>query len=236
METIYYIVLIPMVYLAAAVFVIGSVVRLAKVYTAPRNPTALNIYPQKGPRWLNALSDTFLFPTVRRHKPVLWGFLMVFHVGTLLLIIGHLELFGEFRILQIIEHEVFLGKGFVGLVVIICLIYFFLRRFKAPVRELSVPEDYILLFLLLLTAFFGSQMDWGRTWYPYGELAVEDYREYLTSLVFLRPEVPYNILAAGHSSMLVLHVFFANLFLMLFPFSHLMHAIFSLPMNKIRRG
>jgi nitrate reductase gamma subunit len=36
--------------------------------------------------------------------------------------------------------------------------------------------------------------------------------------------------------MLLLHVFFANLFLMFFPFSQLMHSILSLPMNKLRRG
>jgi hypothetical protein len=36
--------------------------------------------------------------------------------------------------------------------------------------------------------------------------------------------------------MLVLHVFFANLFLMFFPFSQVMHSFLSLPMNKLRRG
>lgn len=236
MERVYYLVLVPMVYMAYAVFIVGSVIRLAGVFGAPRNPTALNIYPKKSLGWLRVLADTFLFPTVRRHKPVLWVFLLIFHLGILLLILGHIELFGEFRVLQIIEHDIFLGHGMVGLAVIVCLIYFFVRRIKAPVRELSVPEDYLLLLLLLLTAIFGSQMDWGRTWYAYAELTVEDYREYLISMVTFRPEVPYNIMFAGHSFMLVLHVFFANLFLIFFPFSHLMHAIFSLPMNKLRRG
>jgi hypothetical protein len=41
---------------------------------------------------------------------------------------------------------------------------------------------------------------------------------------------------SGHSFMLVLHVFFANLFLMFFPFSKIMHSFFALPMNKLRRG
>jgi nitrate reductase gamma subunit len=36
--------------------------------------------------------------------------------------------------------------------------------------------------------------------------------------------------------MLLLHIFFANLFLIFFPFSQFMHSIFSLPMNKLRRG
>lgn len=236
METIYFIVLVPMVYLACIIFIIGLILRLVKVFGAPPNPTSLNMFPQKSSGWLHVLSDTFLFPTIRRHKPRLWVFLMIFHIALLLLFLGHLELFSDFRILQVIEHEVFLGHGFVGLAILVCVIYFFLRRIKSPVRELSVPEDYFLLLLLLLTAIFGSQMDWGRTWYGYGELSVEDYREYLMNLITFRFEVPYMVNSAGHSFMLVLHVFFANLLIMYFPFSHLMHAIFSLPMNKLRRG
>jgi nitrate reductase gamma subunit len=235
-ETVYYIVLVPMVYLAFAVFIIGTIFRFFKVVSAPPNPSPLNIFPKKRLSWLRALGDAFLFPTVRRHKPVLWGFLIVFHVMILLLIIGHIELFRDFSLFQIIEHDIFLGHGFVGLVFILCLVYFILRRFKSPVRELSVPEDYMLLLLLLLTALFGSQLDWGRTWYYYGELTPEDYREYLTSMILFRPEVPFSIMSTGHSFMLVLHVFFANLFLMFFPFSHLIHAIFSIPMNRLRRG
>ena len=111
METISYIVLVPMVYLAAAIFIIGTTVRLIKIFKAPKHPTTLQIFPAKKPAWLWALHDTFLFPTVRRHKPVLWIFLMLFHICLLLLIIGHLELFGEFEIQQIIPHEINLGKG-----------------------------------------------------------------------------------------------------------------------------
>jgi nitrate reductase gamma subunit len=79
-------------------------------------------------------------------------------------------------------------------------------------------------------------MDWARRWYEYGEMTVEDYRTYLYSLLIFKPDLPYSTTFSGHSFMLVLHVFFANLFLMFFPFSQLMHAILSLPMNKLRRG
>lgn len=236
MQTLYYIILVPMVYVAFAVFFFGTAVRLVKLFSTPRHPTTLQIYPAKKPQWLMALYDTFLFPTVLRHKPLLWVFLICFHVALLLLIIGHVELFGDFSILQIIEHEVFLGRGFVGLTLTVCVLYFLFRRFRAPVRELSVPEDYFLLILLLLTVLFGSQMDWGRTWYEYGELTVEDYRTYLVSLLALQPELPYNLTFSGHSFMMLLHVFFANLFIMFFPFSQLMHSILALPVNKLRRG
>ena len=236
MDAVYYFVLIYMVYFSAAVFLAGTVLRLVKIFGKPKQATSLQIYPEKRVKWLWALYDTFLFPTVRKHKPVLWAFLILFHACLLLLIIGHLELLDEFRIFQIIPHEVFLGNGFLGLILCAALLYFLFRRFLSPVRELSVPEDYYLLILLFLIVIFGSEMDWARRWYGYEELLVKDYRTYLFGLLTLRPELPYNVINSGHSFMLVLHVFFANLFLIFFPFSQSIHSFLSLPMNKLRRG
>jgi nitrate reductase gamma subunit len=173
---------------------------------------------------------------VRRHNPLLWLFLMIFHVALLLLIIGHLELFQRFQIFQVVEHEVFLGRGFVGLALAVALLFFLFRRFVSPNRDLSVPEDYYLLLLLLLTVIFGAEMDWARRWYDYGEMQVGDYRAYLMSLVMLEPKLPEALTSSGHSFMLVVHVFFANLFLMFFPFSKIMHSFLALPLNKLRRG
>ena len=236
MDTVIYFILVPMVYTAVAIFLVGTVVRLVQIMRAPKQPTSLQIYPQRKPAWLWALHDTFLFPTVRRHQPVFWVVLMLFHAALLLLIIGHIELLGDFAIFQIIPHEVFIGKGFVGLILAFSLLYFLMRRLLSPVKELSVPEDYYLLILLFLAVLFGSEMDWARRWYGYGEMDVAHYRDYLLSLVTLRPELPYETTFSGHSFMLVVHIFFANLFLAFFPFSQAMHSFLSLPVNKFRRG
>jgi nitrate reductase gamma subunit len=147
-----------------------------------------------------------------------------------------LELIGEIKIFQIIPHEVFLGNGFVGLILSVSILFFIFRRFVSPNRDLSVPEDYYLLILLFLTVIFGSQMDWARNWYEYGDMSVAEYREYLSSLVLLKPEVTTGITYSGHAFMLVLHVFFANLFLMFFPFSKIMHSFFAFAVNRLRRG
>jgi nitrate reductase gamma subunit len=235
-NTIYYIILVPMVYSAFGVFILGTGIRLLKMFFEPGNPTTLQIYPHKRYRWLWILHDAFLLPTVRRHKPLFWVFLMFFHIFFLLLIIGHVELIDEFKLFQIIPHDIFLGNGFVGLILCICVVYFLFRRFVSPYKDLSVPEDYYLLILLFLTILFGSQLDWARNWYEYEELSIEDYRAYLQSLLHLNPKLPSSINYTGHSFMLVLHVFFANLFLLFFPFSQIMHSIFSLPMNRLRRG
>ncbi len=236
MDTLIYIILVPMVYAAFGVFVIGSAVRLINIWKQPKHPSTLQIFPEKKPKWLWTLHDTFLFPTVRRHNPLHWVFLMLFHICFLLLIIGHIELIDEFSIFQIIEHEIFLGAGYVGLILSIALLFFLFRRFVSPVRELSIPEDYYLIILLFLTVLFGSEMDWARNWYGYAELSVEDYQQYLSSLLIFQPELPETVTLSGHSFMLVLHIFFANLFLIFFPFSKIMHSFFSPAMNKLRRG
>ena len=236
LQTLIYFILVPMVYIAFAVFIIGTAIRLIKIFRQPRHPSTLQIFPEKKPTWLWALHDTFLFPSIRRHKPVLWVFLIFFHLALLFLIIGHLELVGDLKIFQVIPHDVFLGQGYVGLILSLALLYFLFRRFASPVRELSVPEDYYLLILLFLIVLFGSEMDWARRWYGYEEMTVDDYRTYLLSLLYLEPELPEAVTYSGHSFMLVLHVFFANLFLLFFPFSQSMHSFLSLPMNKLRRG
>ena len=66
--------------------------------------------------------------------------------------------------------------------------------------------------------------------------AEEHYRAYLSSLLYLQPDLPAELSGMGHSFMMVLHVFFANLFLMVFPFSQTMHSFLALPINKLRRG
>ncbi len=236
MQTLFYFILVPMVYMAFAILILGIAIKLIKLYRTPEHPATLQIYPEIKPRWMWALIDTFLFPTVRKHNLVHWVFLMMFHMAMLLLIIGHIELFREFRLFQIIPHEVFIGKGLVGLTLSISLLFFLFRRFVSPNRDISIPEDYFLLILLFLTVLFGSEMDWARRWYEYGEMTVEEYREYFISLLYFRPELPYGLTYSGHSFMMVLHVFFANLFLMLLPFSKIMHVFLSLPLNKLRRG
>ncbi|MCG6894934.1 MAG: respiratory nitrate reductase subunit gamma [Desulfobacteraceae bacterium] len=236
METVYYLILVPMVYLSVAVFVVGTIFRLASILRGPKQTTTLQIFSDKRHGFLWTLHDAFLMPTIRRHKPVFWIFLMVFHVCLVLLIIGHLELIWDIGIFQILPHDVFIGKGVVGLLSFLCLLFFMYRRFLSPVRELSVAEDYLLLVLLLLVVLFGSEMDWARRWYAYDAMTVGDYREYLIGMLKFSPELPWAVSEAGHSFMLVAHVFFANIFLIFFPFSQSMHSFLSIPINKLRRG
>ena len=237
LDKIYYFMMVPMVYAAVSVFVVGVAARSIKVIRAPRQKTTLKVFPERRPAWLQALIDTFLLPTVRTIRPAMWVFAMIFHGALVLLVLGHFELIGKFRILQVIPHQVFLGGGLVGLALTLSLLFFLISRFRTPYREISVPEDYFLLLLLLATVLSGSHMDWAKYLSPAGfDVPVAGYREYLSSLFSLRPGVPPAIAGSPHYVLVALHIFFANLFLLFFPFSKIMHTFFALPLNLIRRG
>jgi nitrate reductase gamma subunit len=236
-DGIYYFMMVPMVYAAAATFIIGVVARSVRILTAPRQITTLQVFPGRRAPWVHALVDTFLMPTIRTIRPVLWAFTLLFHGALVLLVIGHLELIREIRSFQVIPHQVFLGNGLIGLALTLSLFYFLFSRFKTPYREISVPEDYFLLLLLLLTVLSGSHMDWARYLSPAGfDIPVTGYREYLASLFTRHPAVPAAIAGSPHYVLVALHIFLANLFLMFLPFSKIMHTFFALPLNLVRRG
>ncbi len=235
MDTFNYIVLVPMVYLAVAVFITGCIVRIIAVLRKPGAPAVHRLYPEKKPAWLYVLGDTFLMPRVLKANPAMWVFLMLLHAGIFLLVIGHLELIDDIAVFQVIQHDIFLGHGFIGAGIFICLLYFLFRRFSSSARYLSVPEDYYLLILLLLTVLFGSELDWARSWFGYQEMGVVEYQAYFKGMIALHPDIS-DITYSGHAFMLTAHVFFANLFIMFFPFSKMMHAAFAIPLNRIRRG
>jgi len=88
--------------------------------------------------------------------------------------------------------------------------------------------------VLLLAVVFGSQMHLARRLYGFDGLAVPEYREYLMSLIRFAPSVD-SVTGSGHAFLLTLHVFFANIFIAVFPFSKMMHAVLSIPANMMRR-
>lgn len=225
-----------MVYIAAAIFIIGILFKLFMVIVSPPITGTLGLFPRKIPGPIGILKDSLLVPTAWRHSKIFWFFIIAFHLAFLLLFIGHLELIREFKIIQVIRHEVFLGAGFVGIVLIITTLYFLFRRFSSPVRGISVPEDYILLLLLFLTMIFGSHLHLAARYTESGlDIQVEDYRTYLSSLVAFKPLVPEEISDSPHYVLVVLHIFFANLFLIFFPFSKMIHSVFTFAAHILKR-
>lgn len=235
-DSIFYFVMVPMVYIAAAIFVLGILFKLVMALLSPALPGTLGMFPRKVPRPIGILKDSLLVPTAWRHSKIFWFVTIAFHAAFLLLFLGHLELIREIKLIQIIPHDVFLGAGFVGIVLIITTLYFLFRRFSSPVRFISVPEDYLLLLLLFLTMVFGSHLNLAAAYSETGlDITVPDYRAYLSSLIALKPVVPEEISFSPHYVIVVLHIFFANLFLIFFPFSKMIHAVFTFFAHKLKR-
>lgn len=235
-DSIFYFVMVPMVYIAAAIFILGILFKLAMILLSPSLPGTLGVFPRKVPRPIGILKDSLLVPTAWRHSKIFWFVTIAFHAAFLLLFIGHLELIREIKLIQIIPHDIFLGAGFVGIVLIITTLYYLFRRFGSPVRGISVPEDYILLLLLFLTMVFGSHLNLAARYSETGlDITAADYRAYLSSLVAFKPVVPEEISYSPHYIMVVLHILFANLFLIFFPFSKMIHAVFTFFAHRLKR-
>lgn len=235
---IFYIVMIPMVYAAFAVLIGGLLFKLAVVLFSKKFKGSLAAYPKRMPRPIGVPAEALGVPVAWRKDKVLWIFIMAYHIAFALLFIGHLELIREFKVLQVIPHQVFLGAGAVGIVLIITVLYFLFRRFKSPWREISVPEDYLLLILLFLTMFIGSHLHLSARFYAGGgafDIPVEAYREYLSSLVAFNPVVPPGIADSPHYVLVALHIFLANLVLMMIPFSKVIHMVFTFLSLNLKR-
>lgn len=230
--------MVPMLYAGLFILIGGTVFRLIKMGMAPKpKATTLRVFPEKRFKLLAAFSDIFLFPEItRKTDPLYWIFSAIFHIAVFFLFIGHLELIADIELIQIVKHKIFLGKGLVGIVLILSLFYFLFRRFRSPYRELSVPEDFILLLGLLATVFFGSHLNLATLYSSHGfDISVEAYRTYLGSMIRFRPTIPAEISGSPHLVILVIHIFLANILFIYFPFSKVMHSILAFLSNAVKR-
>jgi nitrate reductase gamma subunit len=169
-----------MVYFAILFCIVAIVLRIVSILRAPAQPYSLRIFPASKKPGLAALKDTFTMPQVRRHKPLFWVFLMIFHISFLLLILGHLDILPGISMMPE-ESRHMLGYGLVGVGVTLPLFYFLFRRFRSPNREITVPADYLLLILILFLCLFGDLMSWGNSWTANGfVMTKQDFAQYFS--------------------------------------------------------
>ncbi len=117
-----------------------------------------------------------------------------------------------------------------GSLMLVGVIYWIARRTYGPYKNLSVPEDYLLLALLLGVIVMGDHMR-----FIYGDtIHAATYREWFSSLLRFEPSFPAEILESGVGWSLGTHMLFTDLFLMYFPFSKLVHAIGAFATNLVR--
>ena len=230
-----YFITVPMVYLAIAFCVVAIVVRMAKVARSPA-PFQLAIYPAANRPFLAALGDALGMRQIRKRKPVFWSFLMMFHAGLVLLLLGHLDILPQVNLMSADSRHM-VGAGAVGLMVTVPAFSFLVRRFRGMDRQISVPSDYLLLLLVLFLFLLGDLMSWGNSWTANGfVMAKADFSLYFDGLARFTFADPRDVLHGSHYHFVVLHVLLANLFFMILPFSKIAHAFFSIPLNKVRRA
>ncbi len=226
-----------MVYIAVAVFIIGSAYKIYRWWKTPRSPVRLGMFPRPRSnfgRGLKLAKDSLIFPQVLDNDRVMWFFVITLHLVAVGTFIGHLRLFGEFQPLvnvigsQNMDTLSFIGGGTAGVVLLAAVLFLLFRRFKSPYRELSVPADYYLLFLILFIIIFGDHLRFVAPFHA------SDYQAYMASLVRFSPSFPQEIAESGSKWVLISHVFTANLLLIYFPFSKLVHFVSGFAGNLIR--
>lgn len=227
-----------MVYLAVAVFILGMTYQVYQWLRAPKSRIKTGVFPKPGSgaaRWGEVLIDSFTFPQAMKMDRTIWVFTILFHFALLGAFVGHLRLVHEFTpLLNLLgskgmDQFALWSGGVMGVLLIVALIYYLFRRLTTPYKEISVPEDFILLFLLILVVVMGDHMRF------IGKIHAADYRIYFQSLLAFKPAFPKVLADFPTKWALVFHVLFANLLFIYFPFSKLVHVIATFPANLARR-
>jgi nitrate reductase gamma subunit len=235
LDKVEYAIMVPLVYAAIAFFLIALAARLVRILRTPGSAYQLAIYPAPRRPALAALRDAFGLPQVLRRAPLFWFFLMMYHVGFLALILGHLDIFPSLRIVAASSRHM-LGAGVVGLMVTLPTFYFLGRRFMGENRKISTPGDYLLLLLILFLFLFGDLMSWGNSWTANGFVMTKaDFSRYFAILASWSFVDPRTVLHGSHYHFIVIHVLLAELFLVVLPFTKVMHAFLALPVETLRR-
>jgi nitrate reductase gamma subunit len=234
-DRIDYVIMVPLVY-ASILFLLGGIVwRLLSILRAPAPPYAPRLFPVARRPVLAALGDVFGMTPVRRHRPVFWVFLILYHAAFLALILGHLDILPSINIVPAASRHM-VGAGGVGVGVTLPLLYFLFRRLRSPHREISVPADYLLLLLLLFLFLFGDLMSWGNSWSPNGfVMTKQGFSRYFQGLARFTFADPRKVLPGSHYHFAVAHVLLAEAFFVLLPFSKIMHTFLALPVTLLKR-
>ena len=225
------------VYVAIAVFTLGMAWRVWQWSHTPKSPARFALYPKPttaGGRFAKLLKDTLIAPQSFEMAPGIMWAAMAFHLAALAAFVGHLRLIHEFTPLvnafgmEWMNSFAGLAGGSAGIVMLIAVLYWIGRRTFGPYKNLSTPEDYLLLFLLLGIVVMGDHLRF------VGAIHAPTYIAWFQSLLSFKPEFPPELAASGEKWALNWHMLFVDAFLIYFPFSKLTHAIGAFATNLVR--
>ncbi len=227
------------VYVALVVFTGGMAWRAWQWSRTPKSPVRLALYPKPktGPgRFGKLLVDTFAAPQSFKIAPAIMVAALLFHLAALAAFVGHLRLVHEFTplvaVLGVDGMNTFAAwsGGAAGIIMLVAVLYWLGRRTFGAYKNLSVPEDYLLLALLLGIVLMGDHLRF------VGGLHAATYQAWFASLMAFRPAFPAELTSSVTRYALDWHMLFVDAFLIYFPFSKLTHAIGAFATNAVRTG
>jgi nitrate reductase gamma subunit len=225
------------VYAGLVTFVAGMGYRVYQWLNTPKSEVKLALYPKpqtEGGLITKVLTDTLVAPQSREIEPGAWAASFAWHAAAFAAFVGHLRLLAEFKPLQWILgkeglDEVGGAAGAVaGVVMTGSTVYHLGRRFKDPYKRISVPEDYLLLLLILAIELTGDHMRLR------GDVHAEDYRGWFRRTLALRPAFPERLAKSQSRWSLDAHMISVGALLAYFPFSKLVHVIGAFFANAVR--
>ncbi len=226
-----------MVYIAVFVFIVGMAYQIYGWVKTPRSLVRLGIFPKpknKGVRFFKLLKDSFIFPHSAEADPWMYTFAILFHFSLAAVLFAHFRMVHEFTPIanalgkEGMEKLGAIAGGTLGIILLVTILFYIFRRFFSPYKDLSVFEDYFIVFLLIVIIGLGDHLRF------FAKISASEYRAYFLSILTFRPYFPEAIAEKGARWVLTMHVFFVNLFVMYFPFSKLTHAIGTFAVNSVR--
>jgi len=206
-------------YLTIIVFLAGMIYRFYVWAKLPSPIITLFPRPNNGLFW-GVIKETFLFPGLFKSDRFFWAGAWIFHLMLAFIALGHFRVFTDFpwlwNALGMDKAEVdqmsALSGGIAGLVIMAVVLFLIFRRIGIQrVREISAFPDYLIMLLILAIIITGNAMRFAT------HFDLELTRNYFTALFTIRAaEIPQN-------SLFLLHFLFAQLLIILIPFSKILH-------------
>jgi nitrate reductase gamma subunit len=208
-------------YLTVFIFLMGIAYRINRWNKAKvAKMTLFPAPPTPGEKWKRIVKEVLIFEGLFEGNKPLWVGTWVFHAALALIIVGHSRVVTDFPLIwsalgmgkdSVDTMSAFIG-GVAGVIILAMALYLLFRRLTVQrVQEISDPEDYFAILLILAIIITGDVMRFG------GHFDLKQTREYFAGLLTFRaasvPSNPYFLL----------HFFLGQILIMYIPFSKFLH-------------